>query len=135
MSMRFFLFLHLLRFYLSIASAASLIKRADEIYDYIVVGGGTSGNVVANRLSEDAGISVVVIEAGPVLNGQAEFDELLVPPIFEKIDPTRSAYTWPNITSGPVLGLNGKISVVGTAKVCSLSSSSPSPKFFLFLIL
>ena len=33
-------------------------------YDYIVVGGGTSGLVVANRLSEDYGVSVAVIEAG-----------------------------------------------------------------------
>lgn len=33
-------------------------------YDYIVVGGGTSGLVVANRLSEDFGVSVAVIEAG-----------------------------------------------------------------------
>ncbi|CAG8060571.1 unnamed protein product [Penicillium salamii] len=38
--------------------------RSDSNYDYIVVGGGTSGLVVANRLSEQDNINVLVIEAG-----------------------------------------------------------------------
>lgn len=33
-------------------------------FDYIVLGGGTAGLVVANRLSEDSSITVAVIEAG-----------------------------------------------------------------------
>jgi ribulose 1,5-bisphosphate synthetase/thiazole synthase len=33
-------------------------------FNYIVVGGGTAGNVVANRLTENARVSVLVLEAG-----------------------------------------------------------------------
>ena len=43
-------------------------------FDYVVVGGGTAGAVVAARLSEDPSRQVCLIEAGP---SDLAYDEVL----------------------------------------------------------
>ncbi|KAI4734049.1 glucose-methanol-choline oxidoreductase [Aureobasidium sp. EXF-12298] len=44
-------------------------KQVENCYDYVIVGGGTSGLVVANRLTENPSIKVLVVERG-YLDGQ-----------------------------------------------------------------
>ena len=36
-----------------------------ETFDYVIIGAGSAGSVLVNRLTEDAATSVLVVEAGP----------------------------------------------------------------------
>ncbi|KAF2137449.1 GMC oxidoreductase [Aplosporella prunicola CBS 121167] len=72
-------------------------------YDYVIVGGGTAGLVVAARLSEDGSKSVAVIEAGANRKGDPRID---TPGLLKTLygDPD---YDW-NYMTEPQAELNGR---------------------------
>lgn len=58
------------------------------MYDYIIIGGGSAGCVLAHRLSEDPQVRVLLLEAG----GSDRKPEIRIPAAFSKLFRTR--YDW-----------------------------------------
>ncbi len=101
----------------------------EEVFDYVVVGGGTAGCVLANRLSKDPQQRVLVLEAGPydrspwihlpIGYGKTMFHRTLNWGFYTDPEPTmhdRRIY-WPRgRTLGGSSSINGLIYVRGQAE-------------------
>lgn len=93
-----------------------------DIFDYIIVGAGAAGSVLANRLTETPGTTVCVLEAGPPdrnpwIHIPAGFTKTLFDPAFTwqfKTEPTeqtagRAIATTQGRTLGGSTSINGMI--------------------------
>ena len=70
-------------------------------YDYLVVGGGSAGAVLAARLTEDPRVTVLLLEAG----GDSDVDEVNIPAAFASLFKTR--WDW-NYSTSPQKQLHGR---------------------------
>jgi choline dehydrogenase len=70
-------------------------------YDYVIVGAGSAGCVLANRLSEDPAARVLLVEAGP----RDRAKEVRIPAAFSKL--FKSKFDW-RYETVPQQGLDGR---------------------------
>ncbi len=96
----------------------SMQNRGADTFDYVIVGSGAAGSVVAARLVEDPGVTVCVLEAGP----PDRHPYIHVPGGFIKI-MFNPAYTWQFKTEPSPL-TNGRAVAVPVGRTVGGSSST-----------
>ncbi|KAF9881700.1 hypothetical protein CkaCkLH20_00846 [Colletotrichum karsti] len=80
-------------------------------YDYVVIGGGLSGLVVANRLSEDRDATILVIEAGELDRRE---NRVIIPGYIGRVPASGYAH---NVATAPQTFLDGQTRNINQGKV------------------
>ena len=89
-------------------------------YDYIVVGAGTCGCIVANRLTEDPNINVLLIEAG----GNDDDPKLSETSLSALFSVWKTDMMWAGLATEPEPGLNMRSMNIIQAKLMGGGSSN-----------
>jgi choline dehydrogenase len=92
---------------------------SQESYDYVIVGGGSAGSALANRLSADSGTSVLVLEAG---RSDFKMDPFINMPAALPYPIGNPLYDW-RYESEPEPFMNGRRVFHARGKVLGGSSS------------
>ncbi|THH31584.1 hypothetical protein EUX98_g2622 [Antrodiella citrinella] len=95
-----FFALYPLGIYAAVLTSLNQLKQKQ--YDFVIVGGGTAGSVLANRLSEDSKVSVLIVEAGDTNVGNQNLE---VP--FLGVTLPGTSVDW-NFTTTPQAGLQNR---------------------------
>ncbi|PPQ88178.1 hypothetical protein CVT25_005143 [Psilocybe cyanescens] len=87
-------------------------------YDYVIIGGGTAGFVVANRLTENSTMNILVLEAGIGDEGVLQMPIPFMGPILTP----ETEFGW-NYTVAPQIGLNNRTFLYPRGRVLGGCSS------------
>ncbi|KAF2164106.1 GMC oxidoreductase [Zasmidium cellare ATCC 36951] len=105
-------------FLLTTLALPSVFAKAQDAYDYLIVGGGTCGLVLANRLTESPNVTVAVIEAGDSVKDS--YNVTQIENYFVNLG-TSIDWAYPSVpqeyTDGKVLTFNAGKALGGTSTI------------------